>query len=241
LAEHSGRYTNLVNYLVPGGYAVFAFDLPGHGKSEGARGYVERFQDYLDDLHAFLTRVRAEHATPGTVIIGHSMGGTIAAAYAASHQETLVGLVLSGPVLLVDPSFSPALVAVTRILSAALPKAGIMTLDATAISRDSAVVDAYVADPLVYRGKISARLGIELMKAIQRLPGAVPTIKLPTLILHGTADRLAPPAGSRMLYERISSTDKTLKFYEGCYHELFNELEHEDVLADLEHWLAGHT
>ncbi len=103
------------------------------------------------------------------------------------------------------------------------------------------VVDAYVSDPFVYRGKISARLGGELIKTIRKLPPQLPEIRLPTLIMHGTADRLSHPEGSQMLYERIGSEDKTLKLYEGFYHEIFNEPGHEQVFSDMETWLATHT
>lgn len=240
LAEHSGRYTNLVKYFVPREYAIFGFDYRGHGKSEGLPGYVELFSDYVNDLHAFLNIVRSKYSDARIFVVGHSVGGTIATAYTVTHQDALSGLILSGAILKASPNFSPALIALARMLSVLLPKTGIATVDASAISRDKAVVDAYVGDPLVYRGKISARLGVELLKTIQSLPHQMPMVKLPTLIMHGTTDRLSPPAGSQMLYERIGSSDKTLKFYNGFYHEIFNEPGHEQVLADIETWLANH-
>jgi len=237
-AEHSGRYTNLVNYFVPKGYAVCGLDHRGHGKSEGLRFYVERFSDYLTDLKTFFDMVRGEHGDTKIFLVGHSMGGAIATAYTAHHQHELAGLLLSAAVLKVPFGRSPALIAAARMLSLLLPKMGVTVLDASAISQDKAVVDAYVNDPLVYRGKIRARLGAEILKTLQELPRQMPEIILPILIMHGTADQLCDPEGSQMLYEQVGSRDKTLKLYEGFYHEIFNEPGHKQVLADMETWLA---
>ncbi len=240
LAEHSGRYKNLVNYFVPKGYAVYALDHRGHGKSEGTRSYVDRFSDYLTDLKTFFDMVHKEHKDAKIFLVGHSMGGTIATAYAIEHQKELAGLILSGSSLVATASISPALLAIAGIVAAVLPKIGVTVLDASTISRDKAVVDAYVNDPLVYRGKVPARMGAELAKMWKQLPERMPEIKLPVLIMHGSADQLSDPAGSKLLYERVSSKDKTLKLYDGFYHEIFNEPEHKQVMADVETWLAKH-
>lgn len=237
LAEHGGRYMNLVDYLVPKGYAVYALDHRGHGRSEGIRAYVDNFDDYLADLKKFLDVVCGEHKDSKIFLVGHSMGATIATAYAIENQEELAGLILSGASLTATTSVSPLLLAMAGVVSALLPKMGVTVLDASAISRDQAVVDAYVNDPLVYRGKVPARLGAELTRMWKELPQKMPQIKLPLLIMHGSTDRLADPAGSKLLYERASSEDKTLKLYDGFYHEVFNEPEHKQVLADVESWL----
>lgn len=240
-AEHSGRYTNLVKHIVPKGYAVCAHDHRGHGMSEGRRGYVERFSDYLDDLKTFLDLVKSEHGDIKIFLVGHSMGATIAVAYAvaAPHQQDLAGLIVSGAGIRPGSSISPALIPLARILSILLPKMGVTVLDASTICRDQAVVDAYVNDPLVYRGKITCRFGAEMLATLRRLPSEMPQIDLPILIMHGTADRLSDPEGSRMLYDRVGSSDKTLKLYEGFYHEIFNEPGHKQVLTDMEAWLAA--
>ena len=240
-AEHSGRYINLVNYFVPKGYAICALDHRGHGKSEGLRGYVERFSDYLDDLKTFFDIVRSEHGDTKIFLVGHSMGAIIATAYtvAVSHQQELAGLIVSGVGVKPGSSLSSALIPLARILSLLLPRLGIMVLDASTISQDKAVVDAYVNDPLVYRGKITCRFGAEMLATLRKLPSEMPEINLPILIMHGTADRLCNPEGSRILYERADSRDKTLKLYEGFYHEIFNEPGHKQVLVDMEAWLAA--
>ena len=168
------------------------------------------------------------------------MGGTIVTAYAIYYHDEFDGLVLSGATLKIGASVSSGLIIVARVLSLLLPKMGVDVIDASAISQDKTVVDAYVDDPLVYRGKIRARLGAELIKTIQKLPCQMPEINLPILIMHGTADRLSDPEGSEILYDRVSSKDKTLKLYEGFYHEIFNEPGREQVFADMEAWLVFH-
>ena len=241
LAEHSGRYLNLVNYFVPRGYAVCTYDLRGHGKSEGRRGYVERFSYYLDDTKTFIEKVCREHEHTKVFMVGHSMGGTIATAYAIKHQCDLDGLVTSGSLLKVGTSVTPVAMLMAKILSFILPKMGVSVLDASTISRDKSVVDTYVNDPLVYRGKVSARLGAELLDIIEKLPSRLHALNLPMLIMHGAADRLSDPESSKMLYERAGSKDKTLKLYDDFYHEIFNEPLHDHVFVDIEDWLTRHV
>ena len=240
VSEHSGRYTNLVNYFVRKNYAVYGFDHRGHGKSNGLGGYVERFQYYVNDLHTFYNLVRGEHSNPKIFLVGHSMGGLIAIAYAVDHQHELAGLLLSAPTLKLSSSRSPVLIAVGRVFSMLLPKMGATLPDASAISQDQTVVDTAISDPLAYKGKISVRLGVELIQAMQKVTSQISWIHLPILIMHGTADRLNDPAGSQMLYERVTSKDKTLKFYEGFYHEIFSEPGRQQVFADMKAWLAAH-
>ncbi len=241
LAEHSGRYMNMVNRFVPKGYAVYGFDQRGHGKSPGLRGYIERFSYFVNDLSNFSSVIRSKHQDTKIFIVGHSVGGTIATAYAVHHQDDFNGLILSGATLEVGASVPSGPITVARALSFLLPKMGLYVIDASAISRDQAVVDAYVDDPLVYRGRIRARSGTELIKTMRILPHQMSQLRLPILIMHGTADRLSDPRGSEILYDRVSSRDKTLKLYDGCYHEIFNEPEREQVLADMEAWLLART
>ncbi|MFC1977069.1 alpha/beta hydrolase [Chloroflexota bacterium] len=239
LAEHSRRYMNLVNHFVPKGYAVYGFDQRGHGKSQGLRGYVEQFSYFVNDFKTFLGIIRGKHHDTRIFIVGHSVGGTIATAYAVHHQDEFDGLILSGATLKVGASISSGLITIARVLSLVLPKMGLYVIDASAISQDKAVVAAYVNDPLVYRGKIRSRLGTELMKTMEILPRQMSNICLPILIMHGTADRLSDPGGSEMLYNLVSSRDKTLNLYDGFYHEIFNEPGREQVFADVEAWLVS--
>lgn len=240
LAEHSGRYTNLVNHMVPLGYAVYALDHRGHGRSAGQRVYVDRFTDYLDDLKTFFDLVHGQHPDLKTFLVGHSMGGTIALAYALRHQDELDGLILSGAAVRLGAGISPLVIAVGKLVSRLFPKMGTVVLDASAISHDPETVRAYEDDPLVFRGKVTARLGDELIRTMQSFPDQVAQLRLPILILHGGADQLTDPEGSRWLYEAVGSEDKTLHIYEGYYHEVFNEIGREKVLADVQAWLEAH-
>jgi acylglycerol lipase len=239
LAEHIGRYKNVVNYLVPRGYAIYGIDQRGHGKSDGTKGYVDRFSDYITDQKTFFDFVRKEQSDKKIFMLGHSLGGLIGVVYAIEHQAELSGLIASAPLLKIGVSVSPAAVFMAKLISAIAPKMGITTLDASTISRDKAVVDAYVNDPLVYRGKTSAHWGTEFIKITKEIPDKISSITLPLLVMYGTEDKLCDPEGSKMLYEKAGSKDKTLKAYNGFYHEIFNEPEHDVVLADVDAWLSA--
>ena len=240
LAEHSGRYMNVVNHFVPLGYAVYGVDHVGHGKSSGTRVYVERFEDYTDTLKIYFDMVRHWQAEKPIFLVGHSMGGLIGAVYLLDHQAELTGAVLSGPAVKVHGTVSPAVIFVGNVISVLMPKLGLIGLEAEGVSRDPAVVQAYVNDPLVCRGKVTARLSAELVKAIRRVAAEATKITLPILILQGSADRLVDPKGAQMLYDAVNSVDKTIKIYDGLYHEVYNEPEHGQVLGDVKAWLETH-
>lgn len=237
LAEHGGRNMNMVNYFVSRGYAVYSLDHRGHGISEGTKGYVDSFSDFTADLDAFLSLVHDEHPDSKIFLVGHSVGGTIATAYALNYQDKIDGLILSAPTITAGESVSPALILLARILSRLTPHLGLYTIDSSALCRDSSVIDEYVSDPLVYRGKIQVRLGMEILRAMKALKEQLPEITLPALIMHGTDDRLSEPEGSRILYEKLGSTDITYREYEGFYHEIFNEPDRDRPFADMETWL----
>lgn len=240
LAEHSGRYMNLVNYFVPRGYAVYGLDHIGHGKSDGRRVYIERFSDFTGPLKTYFDMIQGWNPGKPIFLVGHSMGGLIGAVYLLEHQNELKGAVLSAPAVKVSDTISPVTITVGKILSGILPKAGLLALDAAAISKDKAVVSAYINDPLVYTGKVTARLAAEMLSAMQRVTAQAADIRLPILLLQGSADRLVDPGGAKMLQEKASTPDKTLKVYDGLYHEVFNEPEREQVLQDVEAWLEAH-
>jgi acylglycerol lipase len=241
IAEHSGRYSNLVDYFVPKGYAIYSFDLRGHGKSEGKRSYVERFSYYLDDLKTFYGKVSEENKNMKVFLVGHSMGSTIALAYALEHQGELDGLIVSGTTLKAGAGINQASIIMAKILSAIMPEMGVKALDSADISRDRAVVDAYVNDPLDYTGKLSARVGAELLKTMAQVRSKISELSLPILIMHGAADRISDPSSSRMLFDGAGSKDKTLKLYEGFYHEIFNDPDRRLVFSDMANWLKLHV
>jgi alpha-beta hydrolase superfamily lysophospholipase len=240
LAEHGGRYLNVVNEFVPAGFLVCAPDHRGHGHSEGKRCRVNRFNDYVQDLNTYVGIMRGAYPDTKIFMVGHSLGGTIATAYAEGHQEKLAGLILSAPTLKAGSSITRRDKLLARIPSRLAPGFGVNSLDATPLSKDPAVVKAYVNDPLVYTGKISARLGAEILRAIEdTIPPRMQTIKLPILIMQGTEDRLSNPEGSAMIFDGVSSGDKTFKRYDGLFHEIFNEPERAAVFADMREWLEA--
>lgn len=236
-SEHSDRYPHVAEGLVADGYAVHALDHRGHGRSDGPRAVIDRMDSAVADVDQLVLEAREQHPNTPVFMLGHSMGGAIAVCYALRFQERLAGLILSGPLAALEAAPAPLRV-LGRVLSAVAPNTPLVAIDATLVSRDRAVVDAYVSDPLVYHGKLPARTISELAAAIDSFPDRVSEIRVPTLILYGTADGLCPTEGSRMLGDRIGATDKTIKSYEGLYHEILNEPEQDEVLGDIRAWLA---
>jgi len=224
-AEHSGRYMNLVNYFLPRGYALYALDHRGHGRSDGERVRTDDFNDYIVDLKKFFNIVRKENPEEKIFLIGHSMGSVIALSYTIEYQQELAGLVTSGGGL-AKPGDPP--------MPARKPGE---SLPSNMLSRDPAVIRAYENDPLVYRGPIPT--GLAMGGMLSELYPLVPKIQIPVLIMAGNGG--ADGKRSKVLYEQIGSKDKTLRLYEGLLHEIFNEPEHPQVLADLETWLKKHN
>ena len=239
--EHCGRYAHFARYLTDHGYAVVALDHPGHGRSEGTPGHVERIDDYLETLHTFHQQVVADFSGVPQILLGHSMGGLISSLYLLLHQQDFIGCILSGPAIKMDIEPGMLQIYLIRFLSAVLPKAGVLQLDATGVSRDPAEVEKYVTDPLVFHGKMSARKVSELFKSMRHIQANAEKITLPMLLLHGGDDAMAAAEGSYFLHSRISSTDKTLKIYPGLYHEIFNEPEQQEIFADVLVWCNERT
>lgn len=240
-AEHAGRYAHVAQRLTQAGYAVYAVDHWGHGRSDGEGGYVPRFSAYLDGMAELLTLVEINHGDTPRLLLGHSMGGLIATLFLIERQQAFVAAAVSGPAIRPAQPPSRFTVWISRFLSRFFPRLGVLSLDANGVSRDPAVVEAYKADPLVYGGKIGARLGKEFMDAMAAAQAGAPTIRLPLLIQHGEADRLTAPAGSRYLFDHVASADKRLEIYPGLFHEIYNEPERDAVLDDLIGWFDAHV
>lgn len=236
--EHSGRYEYVADWLVDAGYAVFAPDHHGHGRSEGRAGRIS-LGDAVTDLDTMITSV-SQQRYPGLpqFLLGHSMGGAIALRYAMAHQDRLNGLVLSAPLAAVEGG--PALLAVAKVLGLLAPWVPVNRVDPHVVSRDPAVVQAYIDDPLNYHGAVSARVAREFVLHVQTLPEDVKRVVVPTLLMWGTADKLCPPRGSEMLAANLGSGDLTTKSYEGFYHEIMNEPERDQVLDEILAWLGAH-
>ena len=239
LAEHSGRYAHVGEALAARGYGVYAIDHRGHGRSEGKRTLIDSVDQTVEDLRAFAATMRSSHPGIPVFLLGHSMGGAIAYAYALKYQRDLRGLVLSAPAVVIE-NVNPVTLAVGKVLSRVAPGAGVVQLDATAVSRDPEIVRRYDTDPLNYRGKVAARTAAELVDLANAAPERLREITLPLLVFQGSADRLVPVKASQLVHEKAGSTDKTLKTYEGLYHETMNEPEKDEVIAMVAEWLDSH-
>jgi acylglycerol lipase len=237
IAEHSGRYEHVAESLCKAEYSVVSFDLRGHGKSSGKRAYVNRFSDYLNDLGEVLDRVKINFPEQPIFLMGHSMGGGIIALFVIERETFVNGIILSAPTAKVSEDLSPFLQKISGILSAIVPKLPTLKLDNSFRSKDPEVAEAFDADPLNYKKGIIARTGTELLRSAKAISQGCAAIDLPILIMHGTIDKLADISGSEMLYDRVSSSDKTIKLYEGLHHEILNEPEKDQVEADIISWL----
>jgi alpha-beta hydrolase superfamily lysophospholipase len=236
-AEHGYRYEHVGRALNEANIEVYSYDHRGHGKSGGLQSYVDRFKDYTDDLSAVLHAYRPNGIPQ--FLFGHSMGGLISVNYCVNYDESteLAGLITSGAALKIDKDLSPVLQKLAPLLSKLLPKLKTEPLEKATLTRSPEVLDAYMKDPLVYTGGIRARLGAELLAAIKRTDVKFDQLTLPYLGMHGMAEKIADPAGTKELYERCQSSDKTIKLYEDLYHELVNEPEREGVIQDLKDWI----
>lgn len=234
--EHSGRYADLAASFTGRGYVVAALDHHGHGRSAGQLGYADSFENYLSDLDSFQRSMVGQFAELPVFLLGHSMGGLIAALYLLRRQQVFNGAILSGP--LIETELQPGAVQtlLIRILAEVLPRLGVLKLDASGVSRDPEVVQHYVDDPLVFHGKMSVRMLRELFVGMKKIRMDASGITLPIMILHGEQDVMAAPKGSRFLYDSVGSEDKNLKIYPDLYHEIFNEPERAEVLADVLAW-----
>ena len=235
--EHSGRYAYVASALMRRGIAVWALDLRGHGRSPGPRGQVAAsFDEYVGDVERFLEHVEADGAP--LFLMGHSMGGLVAAATVVDRGTAgLAGVVLSSPALAVE---APALLRrLAPLVARWLPDAPATRLDLSRLSRDPVVARAYREDPLTTKGGVRARLGWEILRTAERVRQRAEAFDVPLYLFHGTADRITSPDGTRWLAEHAATRDVTLRLYEGYYHETLNEPERDDVIRDLADWLLA--
>ena len=241
LAEHSGRYAHVAQTLNDASYAVHALDHRGHGRSDGKRTFVKNYSQYQADILQFRKLVEQQHPGTALFVLGHSMGGNLALGHVLDHQTGVRGMALSAPALAPGSSLSPAKIKLAKLVGKLAPGLRPEALSADAISRDPAVVAAYVADPLVYNGKMTAGVAAALLEAMERFPSRFAELRLPILLQHGTADQLAAIAGTQALEAGAVNATVTSHYYDGLYHEIFNEPEQATVLADTVAWLDSVT
>ena len=244
LGEHGGRYMNIVNQLVPKGYAIYALDHRGHGRSPGPRAFVNSWSEYIEDVGKFCQLVAQQQPGVPFFLMGHSMGGNITLNYIlhhpTSHHPDGVKAVIASAPAVGKLDVPPVLATISRLLSNIWPSLSVATgLDATAVSRDTAVVQAYQNDPLVH-GKGTPRFATEITASAEWAMAHAAEFKPPLLLLHGEADRLVNVQASQDFFARVPHNDKKLIIYEGGYHESHNDIEHERVVRDIEEWLETH-
>jgi acylglycerol lipase len=239
LKDHSSRYGELASTMVRRGFVVSAFDHRGHGRSEGKRVYVNRFSDYLSDVSTFLKIEKEKNPDLPVFLFGHSMGGTMTAIAAIDSATALQGIVLSAAALIPGDSVSTMLVRVTRLLGVIAPALPLMSLPNERFSRDPGVVAAMSIDPLIYQKNAPVRTAAQFLNAMMYVRRNMEKVVVPALILHGTADKLTNPEGSKELASRAKSADKTLKLYPGLVHDLVHEPEKHQVISDVATWLES--
>lgn len=233
--SHSGYYEGVAAALTARGVEVYAVDLRGRGQSDGDRFYVESFDDYVSDIASLADHVKARGKDVPVFLLGHSAGGVVACLYALDHQAALAGLICESFAFRVPaPDFA---LAVLKGLSHIAPHAHVLRLKNEDFSRDPAVVARMNADPLIAHESQPTQTVAAMVRADERLATAFPQLTLPILILHGTADRATRPEGSQTFFDQAGASDKTLKIYQGAFHDPLNDVDREAVLADILTWL----
>ncbi len=232
---HSGYMTWPAEQFAANGLACYALDLRGRGKSEGERFYVEKFSDYLEDVDKLVSIAKAENPNLPVYVLGHSAGGVIATSYVFEHQAEIAGLICED--FAYDVGLPDAVELILKGVSHLAPHLHVYSLKNADFSRNPEAVEFMNNDPLIANESQPAETSAEMLKAADRLTENFPRFTVPVFIIHGTADRVTRPAGSQHFYDTAGSTDKTLKLYEGHYHDLLNDVDREIVMADIQSWL----
>jgi alpha-beta hydrolase superfamily lysophospholipase len=239
LGDHSGLYPNLASHFPARAVALYAFDMRGNGRSPGQRAYLGSWKEYRGDLEAFVGRVREWEPGLPLFLLGNSLGGLVVLDYVLHHPGQVEGVIAAAPVL-GDVGVPPVLMALGRVMSRVLPRFSLnVGMDLTGLARDPSVVEPVLADPLFHR-RGTARLSTEVTAAIDRVQHLAGTLSVPLLILHGSADRMVPPDGSRTFFAKVRFPDREFREYPDAYHGLFADLGFEAVLGDLEGWIDRH-
>jgi len=238
IGEHSGRYEFLTQGLVKAGFAVFAYDHRGHGRSDGARGHIHAWEDYRDDLRAALRQVASLLAGVPAFLYGHSMGSLVVLDYLMESPEEVRGAVISGAAIEPVGVGTPRQIALAKLLSRLWPTFSIkLEKDfSKKLSQDPAVIQAFDEDPLVLHA-VTARWGAESLKTVERVKNNPQAIRLPVLFIHGDNDPVNTVEGARRYFEQIASTEKRLVVYPDCLHEPHNELLRDRVVRDVTRWV----
>jgi alpha-beta hydrolase superfamily lysophospholipase len=237
LGEHARRYDHVAQRFGETGLVTYALDHRGHGRSGGKRVLLKDISEYTGDFDTLVGIAGKEHPGCKRIVLGHSMGGGIVFAYGVERPDNYDLMVLSGPAVAAQHGVSPLLALFAKAVGAIAPGLPVQELDSKAVSRDPAVVAAYDSDPLVHHGKVPAGIARALLLVGETMPQRAAALTKPLLVVHGVEDRLIDVSGSRKLVEMVGSPDAELKEYPGLYHEVFNEPERNEVLADVVSWI----
>jgi alpha-beta hydrolase superfamily lysophospholipase len=238
LGDHSGLYPTLVDHFVARGFSVHGPDLRGNGRSPGQRAYIARWEIFREDLRCLIEVVRAEQPGLPVFLLGNSLGGLIVLEYALHYPEGIRGVIAASPPLGALGIPAPLLL-LGRVMSRILPRFALRTgMDLGGLARDPVVVETVLSDPLFHRWG-TARLSTEVVEAISRVQAGAPRFPVPVLVLHGAADRMVLPDGSREFDRKVGHPDHLLLEYTEGYHVLFADLDRERVLADVERWIVA--
>jgi len=236
LGEHSGRYSILANDFQHAGFNVFSFDLRGHGKSAGKRGHIMNFNEYLYDVDNFKQMLIKRSSKP-LFILGHSMGGLIAMNFAIKNPTNIQGLITSSPLFKIRVKVPEWKKKLGVFLSNRIPFLSMSNeVNPDYLSHAQRVVQAYINDPLVHT-KVTARWFTEVTKAMEETQKICSRLNIPVLMLHGGNDLLTDPKGSEDIFSLLTVSDKTLKIYDGFYHEIYNEIERDKPVNDTIEWI----
>lgn len=234
LGEHSGRYAHVAAAFTTAGLSLHAIDLRGHGLSEGPRGHTPSLAQWFDDIDLLL---RGASPDRPLFLYGHSLGGILILSYGIHRRSQLTGIISTGPVLRISAEVPPLKAVLGKILAGLWPtfsqRSGLIAAD---LSHDQEVVQAYIDDPLVHDW-ISSRLFVEMIAAGQDTLEKAADFQLPVLLYHAQIDRLTDRTATEDFYTKIGSTDKTLHIWPNLYHEVHNEPEKDQVLAEMIEWI----
>jgi alpha-beta hydrolase superfamily lysophospholipase len=233
--SHSGYMAWPAEQFAAAGFAAYALDHRGRGKSEGERFYVEKFSDWLEDVDTLVGIARSENPGLPVYVLGHSVGGVIASSYVFEHQSEIAGLICES--FAFDVGLPQLVQLALEGASYLLPHLPVYSLKNEIFSRDPAVLAEMNNDPLIANEKQPAETASEVLKAAARLKDNMPKFTVPVFIIHGTDDKATRPEGSQYFYDNVGSKDKTLKLYEGGYHDLLNDIDKEIVMSDILAWV----
>lgn len=237
LSEHSGRYQFPIAYFTRRGFTLYAMDLRGHGLSGGTRGYAESLEHLLGDIRAFLKTVKEKEPGRKVFLVGHSFGGQLVLNYGALFPDSLAGIIVSSPNIRLALKIALWKKLAAPVLSHVVPTLALPNdIDSSLISRDRRVVEEYKKDKMVQK-KITARLGDILLANRLKIVALAGRLRVPCFLMHAGNDRICSPEGTEEFFEKIPIKDKTLKIYDGFYHELFNDPGKEKVFRDMEEWI----